>query len=284
MGIKITVDMFSGRPNPTVVLGELESRELLARLKQKKGKRGKAQGVPPVLGYRGIDVDLGKPKQGLPATFRIARGVIETGDLAHTPVDPSVEDFICGSTGLRQHLPGPQLDELRIGIERLRRYPWPFRPIKPFKLLCACAPLYEPSWWNDGGQIQYNNNCYNYSTNYRSDTFAQPGLATGNMYGSITGPEVLAGAVSDCLIDKPSANNKCPKEGHLVALVIAPGYDFHWYRKGRSGRWSHKPGGTQATNHDNSGVVITDPRTADRGPYTEFTTFMVVMHGHILLQ
>ena len=30
----------------------------------------------------------------------------------------------------------------------------------------------EPSWWNDGGQKQFANNCYNYSTNYRTDTFA----------------------------------------------------------------------------------------------------------------
>ncbi len=80
---------------------------------------------------------------------------------------------------------------------------------------------------------------------------------------------------------QPIANNKCPGEGHLVALVIAPGWDFPWYRKGRNGLWTHKPGGTPVTNLDNSGVTIPDPRTADRGPYTQFCTFMVVMHGHI---
>jgi hypothetical protein len=32
---------------------------------------------------------------------------------------------------------------------------------------------------------------------------------------------------------------------------------------------------------DNSGMLIIDPRTADRGPYTDVCTFMVVMHGHI---
>ncbi len=67
-------------------------------------------------------------------------------------------------------------------------------------------------------------------------------------------------------------------------LVIWPGVDFHWYRKGRNGYWSHKPGGTPATNIDNSGHFIPDPRTADRGGYTDFCTFMVVMHGHIKLQ
>jgi len=287
MAIRITIDMFSGRPNPSLVLGEDESREILARVKPKKGKRAKATGTPPLLGYRGIDVEqLGKPRQGLPGSFRLARGAFQVGDAAHATTDERVEDFICGSTGpLRFVLPAPLLDELRLGIDQLRRYPWPWKPIKPYlKLACACAPLYEPSWWNDSGPIQGGNNCYNYGTNYRTDTFAQPGRGTGMIYGAITGPEVLAAAIRDALVDKPGANNKCPKEGHLVALVIAPGYDFHWYRKGRNGRWSHKPGGTQATNLDNSGNLITDPRTADRGPYTEFTTFMVVMHGHIKLK
>lgn len=42
-------------------------------------------------------------------------------------------------------------------------------------------------------------------------------------------------------IERLRANNRCPKEGHLVALVIWPTVDFHWYRKGRNGYWSHKP-------------------------------------------
>jgi len=136
-------------------------------------------------------------------------------------------------------------------------------------------------WWNDAGQKQFHNNCYNYATNYRSDTFAQPGLAAGSMYTALTCAAVRPAAVLDALIDSPSANNKCPAEGHLVALVIAPGFDFHWYRKGRTGYWSHKPGGTAVRDVDNSNVPIPDPRTANRGPYTNFCTFMVVMHGHI---
>ena len=64
----------------------------------------------------------------------------------------------------------------------------------------------------------------------------------------------------------------------------APGWDFHWYRKGRNGYWTHKPGGTPVTNLDNSAHLIPDPRTANRGPYTDFCTFMVVMHGHIKIR
>ena len=95
---------------------------------------------------------------------------------------------------------------------------------------------------------------------------------------------VKPASVADALVDMPNANNKCTKEGHLVALVVAPGIDFHWYRKSINGFWTHKPGSTPATNLDNSGNVIPDPRTADRGPYTDFCTFMVVKHGHIKIR
>jgi hypothetical protein len=154
--------------------------------------------------------------------------------------------------------------------------PWPWID----RCACACAPLYEPAWWNVPAR-QPRNNCYNYATNYRTDTFAQPGKAAGSEYASLTCHDVSQAALADDLIAAPSAENVCPAEGHLVALVVAPGYDFHWYRKGRDGMWTHKPGGTPVTNVDNAGHAIPDPRTADRGPYTDFCGFMIVMDGHI---
>ena len=104
------------------------------------------------------------------------------------------------------------------------------------------------------------------------------------MYTQLTCASVRPAAVADGAIAAPSAHNRCPHEGHLVALVIAPGFDFHWYRKGRNGYWSHKPGSTPVVNVDNSNHLIPDPRTANRGMYTQFCTFMVVMHGHIKIR
>ena len=78
--------------------------------------------------------------------------------------------------------------------------------------------------------------------NYRTDTFAQPGLAARcNVYLIFMCFRKTC-CQADEVIDTPRANNKCPTEGHLVALVIAPDSDFHWYRKGRNGYWTHKPG------------------------------------------
>jgi len=292
MSLRITIDIFSGRKNPVIQLDGKEMKEALSRLRPVRRLTRKELLPAPesVLGYRGLLIEqIGAPARGLPKRFRLIHGDLLGPRLAHRAADPDFEDFVCGSTGpIRKLKLGKEfLGRLRNEIDRYRRvryaylkkpFPWPLR------YPCVCAPLYEPAWWNDAGQKQFNNNCYNYATNYRSDTFAQPGLAASALYTALTCAAVKPAAVLDALIDSPAANNKCPKEGHLVALVIAPGWDFHWYRKGRNGYWSHKPGSTPVTNLDNNGVTIPDPRTANRGPYTDFCTFMVVMHGHIKIK
>lgn len=288
MSLRITIDIFSGRPNPVIELRGRDATAALERLRPEgRVTEREARAPSSTLGYRGLVVEqAGERSRRLPRVFRVADGVLVGQGLAHRASDPRFEEFVCGSTGpagklgLKRDFPRFCLTEIERFRELKRRYPWPRFPWPP-RPVCPCAPLYEPAWWNDGGQRQWNNNCYNYGCNYRTDTFAQPGQAAGAMYAALTCAAVRPAAVADALIDSPGANNKCPKEGHLVALVVAPGWDFHWYRKGRNGRWTHKPGGTPVTNLDNSGALIPDPRTADRGPYTDFCTFMVVMHGHI---
>lgn len=136
-----------------------------------------------------------------------------------------------------------------------------------------CLPKYEPNVWNDNINVQHSNNCYNYGCDIQTNTYAQPGRAHGIILGwdDMNCEAVTAGAIADGLepvnCDNGCGCNKCR---HQVALVISPGFDYHWYRKDRDGKWSHKMGPTPATNLDNSGNIITDPRTADRGSYTIF--------------
>jgi hypothetical protein len=289
MKLRITIDIFSGRKNPVVELTGREAAQFYERLSPTRSlsKREVLPVPPSSLGYRGLIIEQSGARS-LPKSFRIASGDVIGPQFAHRAAD-DVEQFLARNKALMRKLrlgekfPSYLLKE----IERFRetREKCKHKPPRwPHREHCRCAPLYEPNWWNDAGQRQWNNNCYNYATNYRTDTFAQPGLAAGAEYTSLTCASVRPAALADDLIDSPSANNRCPKEGHLVALVIAPGFDFHWYRKGRNGYWTHKPGGTPATNVDNSNHYIPDPRTANRGPYTDFCTFMVVMHGHIKIR
>ncbi|OFA06927.1 hypothetical protein [Duganella sp. HH101] len=134
------------------------------------------------------------------------------------------------------------------------------------------TPSYQPTFWNDNGTVQRNNNCYNYANNKRTDTFAQPGRAHGVTGYPMTGSAVYNAAVADGLVPT-TASGTSPDGKTKIALVVAPGYDYHWYRQDSDGRWTHKPGQTRATNVDNSGVTISNPETANRGAYTQFVGY-----------
>ena len=295
MAIRITLDIFSGLPNPQVVVDGAQANEVLRRLRP-DSKLGRSERLPApesVLGYRGVIIEqLDRKVRDLPSTFRVANGHLIGEGLLHSARDEGVEDFLCSPTGPFRplQLPGAAWIDIRTQIQGYAklRHEWPRRPPRePRRRRCECAPLYEPAWWNNDWNRLVHNNCYNYSTNYRTDTFAQPGRASGVTH-NVTCPTTTPAAVADGLINSPRAKNRCPREGHLVALVVYPTTvvfrDYHWYRKGRNGYWTHKPGGTPATNVDNGGNLISDPRTANRGPYKVFCTFMVVMHGHIKLR
>jgi hypothetical protein len=135
---------------------------------------------------------------------------------------------------------------------------------------------FNPGFWNNDANVRSRNNCYNYASNKRTNTFAQPGRGCGQMYTAITCAEVTRAALCDGLHRRFHCFPDQEKPRYLVALVVAPGpgfVDYHWYRKQKEGFWGHKPGGTAARNTDNSGRVIMDPQTCDRGPYTHFCGF-----------
>jgi hypothetical protein len=293
MTLRVTFDIFSGRPNPVVDLDAADSARLLARLQPIAGLRG-ANAVPPrasILGYRGLIVEqVGRTSSKLPQRSRVVNDRLFAPKTAWRLRSADVEDFILGLATVTRSKAFPKdliallrkeaaSSDKKSGSDSIFSSSFE-APVKK----CACAPLYEPDWWNDsmsGGTKEYLNNCYNYACNYRTDTFAQPGRATGQIYEAVNCMAVRQAALRDALVDSPSKTIRCPNEGTLVALVIWPSVDFHWYRMGRDGLWTHKPGGNPVTNVDDSDNLITDPRNADRGPYTDFCSFMIVMNGHI---
>src|SRR5262249_25949870 len=155
--------------------------------------RGRALRPLPesVLGYRGLIVEqTGRATRGLPKEFRVANGDIVAERFAARPADPAFEEFVCGSTGpIRRISRERDLSDFILKemgrLDGLRDEWNRGRLVGPRRESCRCAPLYEPQWWNVPG-IQPFNNCYNYSCDYRTDTFAQPGLAAGAMYGALT--------------------------------------------------------------------------------------------------
>ena len=173
------------------------------------------------------------------------------------------------------------------------------------------APMYDPDGGDDGGcfvTMQSSNNCYNYGTDVLTNSFAQPGVGSGQAWWPKEGatPTVAAdevtplscppwcGPANNCSALAAAAardglswhGNVMPTDepergGHHVALFVWPESNFHWIRMDADvdaatglHLWSHKPGGSPVTNVDNNGDAITDPRAADFSPWTEFCGFM----------
>ena len=296
MPVKVTIDIFSGRPNPVLMLEDKDVKKVLDSIDlSNKSKAISAKSVqqPGGLGYRGILIEQsGKVSKSHPKSMSITHQHMFAGGNVTALNGEALEELVFNKLSKFKDIPNRKdfkgfLDKEVRRFKKMTPIPIPIIPFPPILNTCSCAPDPDVAWWNVQ-PIQGSNNCYNYSTNYRTNTFAQPGKSSGLQYTSLSGCTVAAGqrsakdgAIADQLIDMPLANNKCPGKGHLVALVVAPNFDYHWYRKGPNGMWSHKPGGTPATLLDNAGNPISDPRTANRGPYTQFCTFMQVLGGHI---
>jgi hypothetical protein len=138
-----------------------------------------------------------------------------------------------------------------------------------------CADFRDCAWNSIDGigsppQLQELNNCYNYATHRRADpftyrrSFAQVGRGSNfndwvKTHADISPAAVDFRARRDGLVPSTrdgDCGGKCK-----VALVIAPGIDWHWLRKGSDGTWSHKPATGRATNKACDGSLLTDPET-----------------------
>lgn len=134
--------------------------------------------------------------------------------------------------------------------------------------------------------FQPDNNCYAYGCNITSNTFPQPGRASGYLIQSIDGPTIAGYAEKDGLLfvgttlddlkgfvaKRRAASPREVLGGHFVALMISPAGDanwpgdYHWARCDDNVNftsWSQKDGGDQVTNFDFAGNPITDPSTAN---------------------
>jgi hypothetical protein len=293
--LRIEADLFSGRPNPVWMVTDADAGDALLR---------SVSGAPEAvakpgagfdgLGYREVRVSVvhdDEPRRrGVPREFALgstaAADPAASGDLARRFVETMLS-----STDVRllqhEHTPLDQrMQELILeGMERLLANPPqpgpPPRPPgkNPLRTTVQdgkcekCAyevSQYNPGFWNTSPFVRANNNCYNYARNWRTDTFAQPGRAHGAGTNTMQCPEVTTAAMADGLKKRCDCLSEKEYPRRLMALVVGPDYDYHWYREQRDGFWGHKPGQTAARNTDENGALVVDPETAARGPYTDF--------------
>jgi len=294
--LTVTLNIFSGRRNPRWDLDDDQAQQLDELLSRSEEPTADSPpGAVRGLGYRGFEIR----QVDHPTPVHIHGGVVGTAGAAPNIVDPGreVERFLLSTMpGSGSALAEALSDPLREVIEEdLKTAPEDFfRPTGRAAALAAApppacpanhgalAPVYNPGAWNIPS-VQPYNNCYNYANNMITNTFAQPGRATGHMYTALTCASVQPAAVSDGLKAAPNFTTNVPN-GYYVALVIWPGMDYHWYRQDKVGCWSHKPGSTAVRNYDNAGKPIKDPKTANRGNYTVFCSYMITFPGHVRIR
>jgi hypothetical protein len=294
----ITLDAYSGRPNPSWRISDKDSARLVERIAGRAaGAFAEADADAP-LGPRGFIVSASADDElpdDVPQTFRagsfakgeaagafsasesdeLSRFLLNTG--RHV-LDEALMEFLDSSIQERGRSQAKAEDEI---------FPQPAEPAaeEPSEAteeaaegseavaFAACVianTAYNPGFWNTPA-VQPKNNCYNYAMNWKSDTFAQPGRISGHIWTAINCANVGTAANWDGCKTTCSGSNK------NVALVIAPGpgfIDYHWYRRHSNGFWGHKPGGTAARNVDSLNRVINGttltPANCARGPYTIF--------------
>ncbi|XP_078384232.1 uncharacterized protein LOC144666727 [Oculina patagonica] len=255
-----TLVVFSGVRDPewTIASSHPDYMEIQNRLDNaiNKGWAYQREDLPSILGYKGILVESNIKSVSLivgPTTVQLQTMLFNTmpKDALPDKLRKEISKVIASGKVTRQKAP-----------KRNKRFAPPYGAFQV-----------EHPWAQLGRQ--FTNNCYNYATTIRTDSFAAPGRGTGLMlYPPLTSLNVAVSALRDGLNALNVApggpapvNPPLPNQNHMVALVVWPGYDFHWYRLDADGTWSHKPGQTAITKFDNAGNMINDPRNAAMAGY-----------------
>lgn len=289
MSMRVTLHVFSGRENPSWILDDDQVADFTSRVSNVSERTlEKPTGVFGALGYRGFTVSRSRASSLGPLSLYVHDGIADPGQ--------QEENLLLGSreleawlleTAPRTTLLSTVRQHVRTQLQAAGVAPQQYRAQRAMAAGCnPCvahdAPTYNPAAWNIPS-VQPYNNCYNYANDHATNTFAQPGRAHGAAATVMACPNVGHAAAADGLVTSPGFTAPLAAgHGWYVALVIWPGVDYHWYRQDRTGCWSHKPGQTAVRDVDNSGNKIQDPRTCNRGPYTDFCNYMITTRSVVI--
>jgi len=278
--LEVTLNVYSGRPNPQWMLADEQETSFLSQLDQiTQITLTKPPGVLPRLGYRGFLVNRSPRSPQGPLSLLIQDKIVDFGQNQPNRIADNRDLELWLLSTARVEIPA----KVRSFVtNELNQSPIDAGAASGVgasgsncpQCMAVDAPAYNPALWNTPAVEPYNN-CYNYANDQITNTFAQPGRAHGVFPVNIDCDDYQNAATADGLaLSAGFANPLAAGQGWYVALAVWPGVDFHWYRQDDNGCWSHKPGQTPVTNLDNSGTPITDPANCNRGDY-EFCCYMI---------
>ena len=292
--LRVEMDVYSGLDNPSWPLTEDEAAKLTDRVMADPTIISDINATDGRLGYKGYIVSaLDEPVEGtegrLPSRFRVggpvnpnpevAAFMLRTTEKADAEVTDWLRDYAKRAASNMAAEPRPVPLDSRATTAEPR--PMAATP-QALGTGSVCGLNYltsssDFSFWN-GSQYVTLNNCYAFASNYRSNTFAQPGRRAKRTYTALTGDAMATALHADGWADA------CAGGGNsTAALVIWPGHDFHFYRLCSGWLWCHKPGKSPARNTDDSGRLITSPQTCNRGPYTTFVGYIHAGNSYVVV-
>lgn len=288
--MSVEVIVFSGSKNPSFKLDRQQRNAFCAAVEKRQREKEVLVSLPTcrIVGFTGFEVCRVQPR-----ICAVLRGLDESIDAmllkaAVESATPTLSDAVVGhiemelrrlrdgggdkscSMEIAQLLPGRN-DSCEAAVRG---------PNDPSKV------HFDPAVDDDGCFVtrQSDNNCYDYSVDISSNTFAQPGRASGRCQPDSrpcvnnTCDDVRAAAESDGLkwygMDLPTS---LPVAGHYVSLHIWPGTNFHWLRMDANKYWSHKPGASPVRNVDNKNRLIMNPGEADISPWSEHCGYLLAV-------
>ena len=299
--MRVTMNIFSGRLNPTWSLPPGRRKELVDRLTATGPLVSPDE--TPALGFRGftLDADLEDlvTTPNVPARVVVpppeapgiaplkAKAVEATADatpkeydaaqdlsqwLLSTAPDPIAQEVNEAAENAAQpRSAAAAMPKTKAKVEKTAADA-PIELAEPALATAACEPFLTPiqeAFW-DNPFTRFRNNCYNYASNFVSNTMAQPGRHSGRMYTQFECGNVARAANFDGYL------GECDGSVRVVAMAIWPGFDFHWWRLHPGGFWAHKIGTSTVMRVDNQGRILGNgltPANCDRGPYTVFCGF-----------
>lgn len=268
---KVTIDVFSGRQNPSWILSFKEGEQLLDRINNGGVRIEEYNPNNPSFGvYNGFLVSKAfvptreskfyKQLQNLPDVFHVI------GDKTLTSEEESwllktANGLISNDANLSKAI------WYRVEFANQFNPPRNREEMSEVQKSSQCFLAYTQhdfGFWNDSWAHMWYNNCYNYAAGIRTGTIAQPGRASGQ---EVT-PQFICDDVRDAAIMDGMRDN-CNGTNFYVGLAVTlDGFDYHFWRKIDDNEWGHKPGHGSARNFDFSNNLINNPKQSDRGVYS----------------
>lgn len=148
---------------------------------------------------------------------------------------------------------------------------------------CKVAPQrlrlqFNGAAWNAHKSVLRGTNCYAYALNCPEAGWAVPGALTapqGKVPTKIARLSVRAmhkRVMADGLIPI-TEDEALSGETHAIAMVVAPGLDFHFLRRDVDGTWSDKGGQFEAVQNP---TIIRPSKDGLRDEYTKFAGYYAI--------